>query len=55
MLHQRHLSLITVETSRSWPSVRIVMALACVSYERARELLRESDGDIERALHVARL
>jgi N-acetylmuramic acid 6-phosphate etherase len=35
-------------------AVRIVMALACVSYERARELLRESDGDIERALHLAR-
>jgi N-acetylmuramic acid 6-phosphate etherase len=35
-------------------AVRIVMALACVGYEQARELLRENDGDIERALQTAR-
>lgn len=35
-------------------AVRIVMALACVGHEQARELLRENDGDIERALQTAR-
>ncbi len=35
-------------------AVRIVMTLAGVEYERARELLRDSGGNIEQALHAAR-
>jgi N-acetylmuramic acid 6-phosphate etherase len=47
-------SIVPVSRKLRGRAVRIVMTLAGVEYEHARELLRETGGDIEQALHAAR-